>query len=207
MNDSMVKAILIGRQVTEMAQILGVVDVFDALVSDRPYRRRLFPHEAVKELLVAERAAFPREILKALVEQLSVYPLGTTVRLTTGEVGTVVHVNIRYPLRPVVRVNEHDEEGPGLRRVDLSLTPLVSVIEALNPPEVGRVSFSKSTVSTQSPPQVGLASDHFTSLLESLDAIATAIQKVVEIRIAPHEEGDRSEEAMRGNSGEPIEPK
>src|SRR5215204_3906767 len=77
-----------GRQVSELAQILGVVDVFDALVSDRPYRQRLLPHQAVKELLVAERAAFPREILKALVEQLSVYPLGTTVRLTTGEVGT-----------------------------------------------------------------------------------------------------------------------
>ena len=195
-----------GRQVSEMAQILGVVDVFDALVSDRPYRHRLLPHQAVKELLVAERAAFPREILKALVEQLSVYPLGTTVRLTTGEVGTVVHVNIRYPLRPVVRVNEHDEDGSGLRQVDLSLTPLVSIIEALNPPEVGRVSFSKTTVNAQSPRPVGLASDHFTSLLESLDAIATAIQKVVEIRIAPHEEDGRSGDAVVGVPRESVEP-
>ena len=37
-----------------MALIVGVVDVFDALVSERPYRRRLLPHEAVKELLVAD---------------------------------------------------------------------------------------------------------------------------------------------------------
>src|SRR4051794_19699763 len=36
-----------GRHISEMAQILGVVDVFDALVSERPYRRRMFPHEAV----------------------------------------------------------------------------------------------------------------------------------------------------------------
>jgi len=175
-----------GRQISEMAQILGVVDVFDALVSERPYRRRLLPHEAVKELLVSERSTFPREILKALVEQLSVYPLGTTVRLTTGEVGTVMRVNSRYPLRPVVRVTE-DEHGDQAeaRYVDLSLTPLVSIIETVTPPMVGRVTFAEGAVR---PEQKGApavsASDHFTSLLESLDAIASAIQGVVETRIA-----------------------
>ncbi len=179
---------LTGRQVSEMAQILGVVDVFDALVSDRPYRRRLFPHEAVKELLVAERSSFPREILKALVQQLSVYPLGTTVRLTTGEVGTVVHVNTQYPLRPVVKVNDEGQDGLGLRQVDLSLTPLVSIIETLNPPIVGRVSFTKGVIKAEPAASVGLVSDHFTSLLESLDAIASAIQGVVETRITPQEE-------------------
>ena len=81
-----------GRDIHEMAQIIGAVDVFDALVTPRPYRRRFFPHEAVRELLVVERSAFPREIVKALVEQLSAYPLGTLVRLTTGEVGSVVPI-------------------------------------------------------------------------------------------------------------------
>ena len=41
------------RQINEFAQIIGLVDVFDALVSPRGYRRRFFPHEAVRELLVA----------------------------------------------------------------------------------------------------------------------------------------------------------
>lgn len=173
-----------GRQISEMAQILGLVDVFDALVSERPYRPRLLPHEAVRELVVSERSTFPREILKALVEQLSVYPLGTTVRLTTGEVGTVVRVNSRYPLRPVVRVTEGDTADG--RLVDLSLTPLVSVIEILNPPVVGRVTFPVTAVETEAGPPAGMASDHFTSLLESLDAIATAIQGVVENRIPVH---------------------
>ena len=177
------------RQISETAQILGVVDVFDALVSERPYRRRLFPHEAVKELLVAERTTFPREILKALVEQFSVYPLGTTVRLTTGEVGTVARVNSRYPLRPVVKVDEGGgSERLESRQVDLSLTPLVSVVETLKPPVVGRVTFSDAPLKAEVSPAPGAVSDQFTSLLESLDAIASAIQGVVETRIvAPHE--------------------
>lgn len=177
---------LTGREISEMAQILGVVDVFDALVSERPYRRRLLPHEAVKELLVAERRTFPREILKALVQQLSVYPLGTTVRLTTGEVGIVAKVNRYYPLRPVVRIDaQGGPQGDDSHQIDLSLVPLISVAETLNPPVVGRIQFvqrpSKTGVSSATTP----VSDHFTSLLESLDAIASTIQGVVAARKTP----------------------
>lgn len=173
-----------GRQIGEMAQIIGVADVFDALVSERPYRRRLFPHEAVKELLIVERVTFPREIVKALVEQLSVYPLGTTVRLTTGEAGTVVGVNAKYPLRPIVKIDDRDG-GDAHRQVDLSLTPLVAVVEAINPPVVGSITFTEESSASpaQTPLAPGAASDQFTSLLESLDAIATAIQGVVEHKL------------------------
>lgn len=171
------------RQVSEMAQIIGVVDVFDALVSERPYRRRLFPHEAVKELLVAERTAFPREILKALVEQLSFYPLGTTVRLSTGETATVDKVNSRYPLRPVVRVGEQGaDQGSETCRLDLSLTPLVSILATVDPPNMGRAKCLAVPRDAGTLPGPGTASEQFTSLLESLDAIATAIQGAVETR-------------------------
>ena len=174
---------LTGREISEMAQILGMVDVFDALVSERPYRRRLLPHEAVKELLVAERRTFPREILKALVEQFSVYPLGTTVRLTTGEVGTVAKVNSRYPLRPVVRMDDQQEyEGSGSCEIDLSCMPLVSITEILHPPVVGRIIFSEV------PPKPAMSvvptavSDSFTSLLESLDAVVLTLQSAVDTK-------------------------
>ena len=89
--------------------------------------------------MVAERTAFPREIVKALVEQLSAYPLGTSVRLTTGEVGSVMRVNMRYPLRPVVWIEGDTTRGQEGRQLDLSLTPLVSIIETLEPPDVARV--------------------------------------------------------------------
>jgi hypothetical protein len=172
-----------GREISEMAQIVGVVDVFDALVSERPYRHRLFPHEAVKELLIAERRTFPREILKALVEQFSVYPLGTTVRLTTGEIGTVAKVNSRYPLRPVVRRDDQQEcEGSGSSEIDLSRMPLVSIAEILHPPVVGRITFSKAPSTLAIPVAPTAASDSFTSLLDSLDAVALTLQNAVDTK-------------------------
>lgn len=171
-----------GRQICEFAQIIGVVDVFDALVSPRGYRRRFFPHEAVRELMVAERAAFPREVVKSLVEQLSAYPLGTSVRLTTSEVGSVMRVNARYPLRPVVWIDNDVVAGQGGRQLDLSLTPLVSIIETLAPPDVARVSFPADETRAETSEILPSASDQFTSLLEGLDALASAIQGAVESR-------------------------
>ncbi len=173
------------RDIGEFAQIIGVVDVFDALVTPRPYRRRFFPHEAVRELMVAERTAFPREIIKALVEQLSAYPLGTLVRLATGEVGTVVKINARYPLRPIVEVGGGAEHGGGYetRQLDLSLSPLVSIIETLESPTVARVPFPSGIETDRRSKPALSVSDQFSSLLESLDALATAIQGVVEARV------------------------
>jgi len=176
------------RQISEFAQIIGVVDVFDALVSPRGYRRRFFPHEAVRELIVAERAAFPREVVKALVEQLSAYPLGTSVRLTTGEVGSVMRVNTRYPLRPIVWIEGDAARGQEGMQLDLSLTPLVSIIETLEPPDVARISFPADATRVKTSELVPSASDQFTSLLEGLDALASAIQGAVESRTSVPED-------------------
>ena len=187
-----------GRDIHELAQIIGAVDVFDALVTPRPYRRRFFPHEAVRELVVVERLAFPREIIKALVEQLSAYPLGTLVRLTTGEVGTVVGTNIRFPLRPIVEVETGS--GQASREVNLSLSPLVAIIETVESPAVARVPFPTGVAGDRRSKAVPTVSDQFTSLLESLDALASAIQGVVESRSAA---GSRKTAAQEAESWTP----
>ncbi|MFO0717888.1 MAG: HD domain-containing phosphohydrolase [Nitrospira sp.] len=171
-----------GREINELAQIIGLVDIFDALVSPRPYRRRLLPHEAVRELLTTERTAFPREIMKALVEQLSVYPLGTRVRLSSGEEGVVVRITARYPSRPVLRVmdaeNASTSEPP--RLIDLSLLPHVSVVDTVEPPALERVSFEPVHAAAKVPVTSTNVSDQFAALLESLDAIAGVIQAAVD---------------------------
>lgn len=198
-----------GRQVCEFAQIIGVVDIFDALVSPRGYRRRFFPHEAVRELMVAERTSFPREVIKALVEQLSAYPLGTSVRLTTGEIGAVMRVNTRYPLRPVVWVEGDAAYGQEGRQVDLSCTPLVSIIETLESPDIARVRSPANETRTRTSDALPSVSEQFTSLLEGLDALASAIQGAVESRtsMAPALEGGPESQSRkdRWSDGPPAQ--
>ena len=174
-----------GRQINELAQIIGLVDVFDALVSPRPYRHRLLPHEAVRELLNTERNAFPREVMKALVEQLSVYPLRTKVRVNTGEEGIVIGINPKYPCRPILAVEGDDIQGgpkASRRTLDLSANPLVWVTDAVAPPDVDRLAPAASEARGGTGGQSVRPSDEFAALLESLDAIASVIQSAVTTR-------------------------
>jgi hypothetical protein len=154
-----------GREINELAQIIGLVDIFDALVSPRPYRRRLLPHEAIRELLNTERTAFPREIMKGLVEQLSVYPLGTKVRLSSGEEGVVVRITPRYPSRPVLRLTGAQETAVSdpPRYLDLSQLPQVSVAETVDSPALERVTFATAPMAAERATPTS-ASDQFAAL-------------------------------------------
>jgi HD-GYP domain-containing protein (c-di-GMP phosphodiesterase class II) len=125
------------NQIHDYARIIGIVDVFDALMNARPYRRKLLPHEAVRELLVMERTAFPSQVIKAFVQEFSVFPLGTSVLLNTGETGVVVKLNPRFPLRPVVRISTASDRTGTMepKDVDLSATSLVNIVEVVAPEE------------------------------------------------------------------------
>ena len=120
-----------GDHIHEYARIIGLADIFDALMNPRPYRKRLLPHEAVRELLVAEKASFPNQIIKALVQQFTLFPLGTRVKLNTGELGVVSKLNQRYPLRPVLTIDKGEAAGASPRTLDLSVTTLVNIVEAI----------------------------------------------------------------------------
>ncbi len=127
-----------GYQIHELAHIIGLADVFDALLTPRPYRRRRHPHEAIREILTVEKAAFSPQVLKAMVQQFSMFPVGSTVRLNTGEIAVVAKANAKYPLRPQVRLGPGSDAERGSAEskiVDLSTTTLMHIVEAV--PEDG----------------------------------------------------------------------
>ena len=123
---------LAGDQIDEMAFIIGLADVFDALMSPRPYRRGMSPHQAIRTLLVSGKTVFPYHLLKALVDQLSIYPLGTTVRLNTGETGVVSQLNRQYPLRPILQVSQQAASPRiGSKTVDLRAETSLHIVEVV----------------------------------------------------------------------------
>ncbi|MDF0672794.1 MAG: HD domain-containing protein [Nitrospira sp.] len=115
------------RQIAESAQVIGMVDTLDAMVTLRPYRKRLTPHQGVRELLLHAKTAFSLPVLKALGDQITLYPIGTDVRLNTGENGTVTKVNSRYPLRPLVAISKLGETS----EVDLSQATSSHIVEVV----------------------------------------------------------------------------
>ena len=124
---------LTGDRIDEMALVIGLADVFDALMSPRPYRHGMSPHQAIRALLVNGKAIFPHHLLKSLIDQLSIYPLGTTVRLNTGEIGVVFQLNRQYPLRPILQVSQETVSGhlPISKTVDMRSETSLHIVEVV----------------------------------------------------------------------------
>lgn len=110
-----------GRDIHINGQIGAIADVYDSLTSDRIYRKRFLPHEAIEYLLGSADRHFSMELVQLFVENIAPYPPGTVVKLSTGEVALVVKVDMALPARPVVRIVQ-DSSGRALKRAsDLDL--------------------------------------------------------------------------------------
>lgn len=90
--------------VLESAQIVGMVDVYDAISSDRVYKKALPAFEAYEMISGSGDHYFKYEIVKNFLSLVVVYPSGSLVRLSTGQIGIVVENNKGYPLSPKVRI-------------------------------------------------------------------------------------------------------
>ncbi|MGH7323182.1 MAG: HD-GYP domain-containing protein, partial [Candidatus Rokuibacteriota bacterium] len=110
------------------AKILGLVDTYTQLTVAPGFEPGVRPHEAIREIVRTKHASFPPSLVKALLNEISVFPPGTLVRLNSGEVGRVIGVNRNHPLRP--RVDVYDARGHRLavpKIIDLSEAPFLYI--------------------------------------------------------------------------------
>lgn len=87
-----------------MSKLVRVCDVFEALTAVRPYKRELTPLEALA-IMHREATGFDSGWFRFFVQTIGIYPIGTRVRLTTGERALVVRQGVAID-RPVVRLIE-----------------------------------------------------------------------------------------------------
>ena len=83
------------------AKILSVSDVYDALVTERPYKKAFSQRDAV-EIIMSMTAELDITAMKSFMESVILYPVGTNVELSNGETAKVVRNNTGVILRPVV---------------------------------------------------------------------------------------------------------
>lgn len=103
------------------ARIVAISDVYDALSSNRIYRKKMLPHEVVDYMCSLSNKHFDKIVLDAFISHIANYPVGTAVKLNSGEKGLVAKYNKNFPNRPVIRV-VIDENGDMLakpKEVDL----------------------------------------------------------------------------------------
>lgn len=120
-----------GDELSEYVRIVSIADVYDALTTDRCYRKKWPANKAMDFLLERSGKEFDTELVALFTQQLAVYPNGSMVRLSNQFLGIVADQNRSMPLRPIVRVTQ-DPFGKEITpfEVDLMKELSITIIES-----------------------------------------------------------------------------
>ncbi len=122
------------KDINLVSQIVAVADIYDALISDRPYRNALHPFQALEVLSWMGESGLNMNIVKMLYEFISAFPIGLHVVLNNGESGLVIGNKKGYPFQPKVRLFYEGEKYSPLKtpyEEDLSTNKELNVEKVL----------------------------------------------------------------------------
>jgi HD-GYP domain-containing protein (c-di-GMP phosphodiesterase class II) len=108
-----------GNGIEEFARIYSIADNFAALISKRPQRPALLPHDAIKKMIGEMVTKFDLKMVGLFLSIQSMYPLGSYVELSDGRIGMVLDVNKDKPIRPSVRILK-ESDGQKVKTLQFS---------------------------------------------------------------------------------------
>jgi len=115
-----------GDRISKYAKITCISDVYDAIVSDRVYRKGFAANEAYEFILGGCETYFDMDLVQVFKNNFSLYPLGACVKLSNGLEAFVVEHTKGFPDRPKVRVL-YDENGTVVKPYEIELINNVNI--------------------------------------------------------------------------------
>lgn len=109
-----------GNEIHKFAKVVSIADVFDALTSNRCYRKRWPIYKALDYLLSNASIKFDYNYVKKFTRKIAVYPNGITVILNNGQKAIVKEQNRDVPTRPVIKIIDDENEGKIKEELDLT---------------------------------------------------------------------------------------
>jgi HD-GYP domain-containing protein (c-di-GMP phosphodiesterase class II) len=132
-------------EIPPFARIAAIVDTYDALTTKRHYAKAVSPSDAIKLLYEARDEDFQAELVESFIQAIGIYPAGTLVELSSGEVGVVVAEYRTRRLRPKVMLllDANKNKLAIAKLIDLQETtdgmgaPSLSIKKSLEPEAYG----------------------------------------------------------------------
>jgi len=115
-----------GVDIAVYGRIAGVVDCYDAMISNQPHQSARSSYDAIRELNLMVGTKFQKQLIEQFVQSLGMFPTGCLVELNTGEVAIVIEQNRVRRLRPkVMLVLDRDKKTlPSSKILDLQKVPV-----------------------------------------------------------------------------------
>lgn len=110
---------LAGEEISLLARMGAICDVYDAVTSNRPYKTPWSAAESIEKMR-SWKGHFDEKLFEVFVRTIGIYPVGTLVRLTSGRLALVTDVERAHPTCPPVRVFMDADRNPLLPQ-DLEL--------------------------------------------------------------------------------------
>ncbi len=120
------------------AKIVSVAAAYEAMISNRPYRQALHPYQAMKVLLhQVSQKKYDGRVVRALLRVLSLFPIGSWVKLSNEKIARVIAANKNDYTRPVVCILSGEDKNfqASTEIIDLAKYPEIKIIETLDIPE------------------------------------------------------------------------
>lgn len=111
-----------GNEINNMTRMVAIVDVYDAITSDRCYHDAITPYDALKNMYEWVNEDFDKDTIEQFIKCLGIYPIGCVVELNLGHVGIVVSASEKSKLRPIVMLvlNSKRERFPMPKLINLA---------------------------------------------------------------------------------------
>jgi HD-GYP domain-containing protein (c-di-GMP phosphodiesterase class II) len=121
-------------EIDEITCIYSLADNFSALISDRPWRKKFLPYDAMKTMISVTMNKFDLNILRIFLNKISIYPVGSFVELSDGSIAKVLEANNTKMLRPSIYTVKDSSGNPPLSEqyFNLALENDITITKAVD---------------------------------------------------------------------------
>ena len=128
-----------GEDISLFSRIVTVADAYEAMVSERPYRNSMIGYTAMKNVLSDNGRHFDPQVLKAFLESMGIFPIGSVVQLNNSGIGRVSENHADAPLRPKIEllIDEFGNQIEGSETIDLLSKKNLFIVKAIDPKMIG----------------------------------------------------------------------
>ncbi len=126
----------LGEKLHTYSMIVAIADTYAAMTRPRPHRPAAMPYEAARTILISGSAQkFDIQIVRAFLDVMSLFPIGSVVQLSDGKRGRVVRANPDFHTKPVLEILDHDDLSTHII-LDLSKENDLKIVSAFPPTRI-----------------------------------------------------------------------
>lgn len=132
---------VLGNRMTQLSQIISLVNRYDNLCNPSNVALAITPHEALAQLFTKNKAQFDGPTLTAFIKMMGIYPPGSVVQLTNDRYALVTSVNSERPIKPKVLIHDPAIPVDDALIFDLENDPQVGIRRSLKPMQLPKATY------------------------------------------------------------------